>query len=425
MVEDPRRPARIDDHVARLERRRRTRAPYLPDDLDPRFFHVTPPDQHTVGHLRGGEPVEVVHATPEPLRFNLPTCAFTLRARVAGEDLHARVKARRDRPYTLMEAVAWAVEVARAVAVVHAAGLIHRDLKTSNVFLARQDGQEIVKLLDFGIARPVTGSDLTRTGVSLGTPSYMSPEQILNTPLDARTDIYSFGVVLFKLLTGQMPFRGSALELSMQHCSVAPPRPSDVAPDAGISPALDALVLRCLAKPPGERPATMQAVEATLLGILADEQPTIALMVKRRTEGTALLTTASALMGPALPVPVKPPPPASRRVLLAVMITLSLALVAVLIGLLRAPGTSGKATPAPSSEPRPLDQARLAREAEECRRTHPGAPNLTIEAVVGVDGVVTRAVATTPGPLGECLTRVVLATPFEPQPSAKFTSLEL
>jgi serine/threonine protein kinase len=347
---------------------------------------------------------------------------------LAGEDLHARVKARRERPYTVMEAVAWAVEIARAVGVVHAAGLIHRDLKASNVFLAWQDGQDLVKLLDFGIARPVVGSDLTKTGVSLGTPSYMSPEQILNSPLDARTDIYSFGVVLFKLLTGRTPFIGSHLELAMMHCSVAPSTPSAVAPDAGIPPSLDALVLRMLAKSPGERPASMQEVEQALLAILADHQPTIALMVKRRTEGVPLQATASAFFAGALPVPATPPPArSSRRWLVVVMAALSLALVGVLVVLLTGPARTPDvaAPPSASAEPRPLDAARLAREAQDCRRTQAGASPITVEAVVGVDGVVTRAVATTPGPLGECLARVVLATPFEPRPTARFTSLEL
>ncbi|HEY0138411.1 MAG TPA: serine/threonine-protein kinase, partial [Nannocystis sp.] len=83
---------------------------------------------------------------------------------LTGEDLDARLKARAERPFGTHEACAWAVQIARAVGVVHQAGLIHRDLKTSNVFLARRrDGEEIVKLLDFGIARPEEGSELTAT----------------------------------------------------------------------------------------------------------------------------------------------------------------------------------------------------------------------------------------------------------------------
>jgi serine/threonine protein kinase len=187
-----------------------------------------------------------------------------------GEDLDARVKARAERPYSLAECCAWAIEVARAVAVVHAARLIHRDLKASNIFLARQGGQEVVKLLDFGIARPIEGSELTRTGVSLGTPSYMAPEQILNSPLDHRADVYSFGVLLFKLLTGRVPFTGEAIQVTMQHCMVPPPAPSTVAPEAAIPPALDAIVLKAMAKQAGERHDSMAALEQALLAVVAE-----------------------------------------------------------------------------------------------------------------------------------------------------------
>jgi hypothetical protein len=187
-----------------------------------------------------------------------------------GEDLDARVKARGERPYSLAECCAWAIEVARAVAVVHAAKLVHRDLKASNIFLARQGDQVVVKLLDFGIARPIEGSELTRTGVALGTPSYMAPEQILNSPLDHRADVYSFGVLLFKLLTGRVPFTGEAIQVTMQHCMVTPPAPSTVAPDAAIPPSLDAIVLKAMAKQAGERHDSMAALEQALLAVVAE-----------------------------------------------------------------------------------------------------------------------------------------------------------
>lgn len=196
---------------------------------------------------------------------------------LTGEDLQARLRARGERPVSTHECCVWGIQIARAMAVVHDAGLIHRDLKASNIFLAqRRDGEQVVKLLDFGIARPEEGSELTTTGVSLGTPSYMSPEQVRNTAVDRRSDIYSFGVLLFKLLTNRLPFMGDAIQIAMAHCLTPPPTPSTVAPDAGISPELDAIVLQALAKDPADRPASMRAMEEALIAVLRAEAPELA-----------------------------------------------------------------------------------------------------------------------------------------------------
>ncbi|MDC0720913.1 serine/threonine-protein kinase [Nannocystis bainbridge] len=204
-----------------------------------------------------------------------------------GEDLYTRLKARDTRPYDIHEACLWALQLARAVGCVHDGGLIHRDLKTPNIFLARKrDGEEVVKLLDFGIARPEEGSELTRTGVLLGTPTYMSPEQIQNAALDRRTDIYSFGVLLFRLVTGRFPFTGEMVHIAMAHCQQPPPRPTELAPDAGISPALEAIILRALAKQPADRFQSMPDIEAALTDLLRDEAPEL-LPVSRATRSSA------------------------------------------------------------------------------------------------------------------------------------------
>ncbi|MFZ6181189.1 serine/threonine protein kinase [Nannocystis pusilla] len=185
-----------------------------------------------------------------------------------GEDLESRISARSSRPYTIRDACVWAIGIARAVAVVHEHGLIHRDLKTQNVFLARRrDGEEIIKLLDFGIARPEEGSELTQTGIALGTPSYMSPEQLNTETLDRRSDVYSFGVVLFKLFTGRLPFRGDPVQVGTQHITAPVPVPSLVAPASGITPALDALILKAMSKRRSDRHASMAEVERALLAV--------------------------------------------------------------------------------------------------------------------------------------------------------------
>ncbi len=198
-----------------------------------------------------------------------------------GEDLDARGKAHKTRPFSIHDCCAWGIQIAQAVAVVHQAGLIHRDLKTSNIFLAqRRDGEEIVKLLDFGIARAEAGSELTATGIALGTPSYMSPEQLRNGAVDRRSDVYSFGVLLFKMLTGRLPFTGDAIQVALAHCTQTVTAPSAVAPALNISPELDAVVLRAMAKDPVDRYPSMAAIEEALTAILHAEAPELAPAVK-------------------------------------------------------------------------------------------------------------------------------------------------
>ncbi len=128
----------------------------------------------------------------------------------------------------------------------HRAGVVHRDIKPGNVMITRS-GQ--VKVMDFGIARAISDSSATvqQTTAILGTAQYFSPEQARGESVDARTDLYSTGIVLFEMLTGRPPFKGdSAVAVAYQHVSEQPPVPSSINPK--ISPALDAVVLRALSK---------------------------------------------------------------------------------------------------------------------------------------------------------------------------------
>jgi eukaryotic-like serine/threonine-protein kinase len=150
--------------------------------------------------------------------------------------------------------------ISRALTRAHEAGLVHRDLKPENVFIAAESDDEIIKVLDFGVAKTTdalsdSSIDPTRTGALLGTPFYMSPEQAqgLKT-VDFRTDLWALGIVVFECLTGQRPFTADALGPLIGKIMVGPiPVPSQVALDARISKDIDAWMARALARDPVQR----------------------------------------------------------------------------------------------------------------------------------------------------------------------------
>jgi serine/threonine-protein kinase len=127
----------------------------------------------------------------------------------------------------------------------HENGVFHRDIKPDNIMISQKTG--VVKVMDFGIAR-VVESEMTATGSVLGTPSYMSPEQMSGEKVDGRSDVFSLGVVLFELLTGTRPFTGSLSEIMMAVLQNNPPPPSTVDPARKVSPEWDPIVLKALSK---------------------------------------------------------------------------------------------------------------------------------------------------------------------------------
>ncbi len=149
----------------------------------------------------------------------------------------------------LDDVVRYGLQIAEGLSHAHRRGIVHRDIKTDNIMLT--EGGHL-KITDFGLAKLKGGVDITRAGSTIGTASYMSPEQFQSQTVDQRSDIFSFGIVLFELLTGRLPFRGeheASLAYSVVHED--PPAPHALRPDTPA--ALEQIILRCLEKEPGKR----------------------------------------------------------------------------------------------------------------------------------------------------------------------------
>ena len=183
---------------------------------------------------------------------------FVVMELLEGQDLSRAMRSGLERPGL----VHVFTQVAETLQLAHDKGIVHRDLKPDNVFLVNEAGDPLfVKLLDFGIAKILHGDSkagLTETGVILGTPYFMSPEQARADPLDHRSDIYSLGVMMYRAFTGKLPFMAdSTMGVLTRHITEAPVPPSQL---TTIDQATEALILRCLAKRPAQRYQSMREV---------------------------------------------------------------------------------------------------------------------------------------------------------------------
>jgi len=173
-----------------------------------------------------------------------------------GEDLKAMLRREIRLPWPRARRIL--LQVLAALEAAHAGGVIHRDIKPDNCFrLTRGENVDFIKVLDFGIAKVLgdeIDQELTQTGVVMGSAEYMSPEQAKSEPIDPRTDLYSVGVILYQMLTGKVPFRANGFMGTLsKHIMEPPPPPRQIAPEAKISRQLEQLVLKALAKEPGDR----------------------------------------------------------------------------------------------------------------------------------------------------------------------------
>ena len=197
-----------------------------------------------------------------------PFCVMEL---LPGRTLRALLKERA--PLPPAEAVSYLAPVCEALEAAHAAGVVHRDVKASNVMVLSEAETPRVKLLDFGVAKLLEpgAAGLTAVGQRIGTPSCMSPEQIRGEPVDHRADVYALGVLLHQMLAGRLPFEAAdPAEVERMHLEAIPPRPSALVP---VPPAFDAVVARCLEKDAERRWPSVAALLEAARAALGEQAP--------------------------------------------------------------------------------------------------------------------------------------------------------
>lgn len=225
---------------------------------------------------------------------------------IEGVDL--RHVLRSDGPLPTPGALNVAVQIADGLEAIHEVGIIHRDLKTPNLM---RDAKGVVRLMDFGIAKHMDSeTHMTGTGAILGTPEYMSPEQVRGEKIDARSDLYAMGIVIFELFTGDVPFRGDTpLATIFKHMQEPPPL--DEPRSQRVPNKVKDLLRKMLAKNPGERPATAAAVGEALRQIRSELLPELQTptspLAAVRVSGAQAPALAAAAIAEVTPLPTPLP----------------------------------------------------------------------------------------------------------------------
>jgi serine/threonine-protein kinase len=225
-------------------------------------------EARSVAQLNHPHVVTVIDAGEEPATDDGNPgdgCPYIVLEFVEGETLKDVI--RREGPLDIPQAIAYAIEIARALGAAHERQIVHRDVKPHNILISAEGG---AKITDFGIARTLTEEGLTMAGRVLGTTDYVSPEQALGHPVTGQSDLYSLGVVLFEMLTGGVPFRGETpVAVAMKHVREDPPDVQVLRPE--LSAATASVLDRAMAKDVGQRYPDAASMESDLEDVLAIE----------------------------------------------------------------------------------------------------------------------------------------------------------
>ncbi|MGC1165502.1 MAG: serine/threonine-protein kinase [Solirubrobacterales bacterium] len=284
---------------------------------------------------------------------------------VSGSDLSRRIA--REGRLAPEQAAGLIAQVGNGLDAIHAAGLVHRDVKPANVLLSGADGADHAYITDFGVARNVTTeSGLTQTGRFVGTLDYVAPEQISGGEVDARVDVYALGCLLFKLLTGEVPFprEGEAARL-YAHLHDPPPAPSLYAPE--VSMALDDVVVRAMSKQPEDRYPSAGDLGRAALAAVSGAQ----VSVPERTVATGAAATETVETRQLPPSKTRPPSGGRKRLGIAGGLLAAVAIVVAAVALVGPGGGDGEGgetttaaqkeeTPPPEKKPQPRRLTRAA-----------------------------------------------------------------